>query len=74
MKRSEAQKANYNIPRKIRELQCGDCFNNLRWIITYQEKLGNYNENMVCGVANVIITYQEKLGNYNVNGERGNSL
>ena len=35
-------------------------------IITYQEKLGNYN--LVTTIASnpLIITYQEKLGNYNV--------
>ena len=33
----------YNIPRKIRELQCVNVFSVLLTIITYQEKLGNYN-------------------------------
>ena len=37
-------------------------------IITYQEKLGNYN--IVVHNVNrfAIITYQEKLGNYNEKG------
>ena len=35
------------------------------FIITYQEKLGNYNLSMVADTFNIIITYQEKLGNYN---------
>ena len=35
-------------------------------IITYQEKLGNYNFVHVNKADNFIITYQEKLGNYNL--------
>ena len=35
--------ADYNIPRKIRELQFGLESNHYLLIITYQEKLGNYN-------------------------------
>ena len=34
-------------------------------IITYQEKLGNYNELTFYKEKYEIITYQEKLGNYN---------
>ena len=34
-------------------------------IITYQEKLGNYNELFALSNVIGIITYQEKLGNYN---------
>ena len=34
---------NYNIPRKIRELQSEPNTGNTIYIITYQEKLGNYN-------------------------------
>ena len=34
-------------------------------IITYQEKLGNYNYITVRLYDKIIITYQEKLGNYN---------
>ena len=34
-------------------------------IITYQEKLGNYNPLCDPDVVITIITYQEKLGNYN---------
>ena len=34
-------------------------------IITYQEKLGNYNNIHYLIYMNYIITYQEKLGNYN---------
>ena len=33
----------YNIPRKIRELQFVDVKGQTNYIITYQEKLGNYN-------------------------------
>ena len=36
-------RANYNIPRKIRELQLLTLMLLLLIIITYQEKLGNYN-------------------------------
>ncbi len=36
-------------------------------IITYQEKLGNYNSLSDIFVLPPIITYQEKLGNYNIN-------
>ena len=39
--------------------------NELARIITYQEKLGNYNLAIRKGISFVIITYQEKLGNYN---------
>ena len=55
----------YNIPRKIRELQCNAMSIDKIIIITYQEKLGNYN--WICSVwqYKTIITYQEKLGNYN---------
>ncbi len=35
------------------------------YIITYQEKLGNYNACCAVPVVQLIITYQEKLGNYN---------
>ena len=35
------------------------------YIITYQEKLGNYNDGDDYGYTVKIITYQEKLGNYN---------
>ena len=35
-------------------------------IITYQEKLGNYNKTPTNLARHIIITYQEKLGNYNV--------
>ncbi len=57
----------YNIPRKIRELQCSGTDYSFGKIITYQEKLGNYN--LVTTIASnpLIITYQEKLGNYNSN-------
>ena len=34
-------------------------------IITYQEKLGNYNPISSSKCDDLIITYQEKLGNYN---------
>ena len=34
-------------------------------IITYQEKLGNYNITGNWLLMGTIITYQEKLGNYN---------
>ena len=34
-------------------------------IITYQEKLGNYNTRQKYLSRRAIITYQEKLGNYN---------
>ena len=34
-------------------------------IITYQEKLGNYNKLVDYNNGEHIITYQEKLGNYN---------
>ncbi len=34
---------NYNIPRKIRELQLNNTRDEMQYIITYQEKLGNYN-------------------------------
>ena len=34
-------------------------------IITYQEKLGNYNCQTIIKICSEIITYQEKLGNYN---------
>ena len=34
---------NYNIPRKIRELQFESLISTVLKIITYQEKLGNYN-------------------------------
>ena len=34
-------------------------------IITYQEKLGNYNDHANKVTNPLIITYQEKLGNYN---------
>ena len=55
----------YNIPRKIRELQLD--LNTLLSppIITYQEKLGNYNPAISVQPSGKIITYQEKLGNYN---------
>ena len=55
----------YNIPRKIRELQLYDVQTILLFIITYQEKLGNYNTAPVSNLLIFIITYQEKLGNYN---------
>ena len=35
------------------------------YIITYQEKLGNYNAKTTKTTKAKIITYQEKLGNYN---------
>ena len=35
-------------------------------IITYQEKLGNYNLSGEVTNCYEIITYQEKLGNYNL--------
>ena len=35
------------------------------YIITYQEKLGNYNGKPLVPRSQSIITYQEKLGNYN---------
>ena len=56
----------YNIPRKIRELQSQTCQLIDGAIITYQEKLGNYNKKLNKSEKNNIITYQEKLGNYNV--------
>ena len=57
---------NYNIPRKIRELQYSTAIFEPLMIITYQEKLGNYNLlTLLYGVIK-IITYQEKLGNYNL--------
>ncbi len=34
-------------------------------IITYQEKSGNYNTELIIDEAADIITYQEKSGNYN---------
>ena len=34
-------------------------------IITYQEKLGNYNAGLITDISTNIITYQEKLRNYN---------
>ena len=37
-------------------------------IITYQEKLGNYNGGSTGLFGVQIITYQEKLGNYNMFG------
>ena len=37
----------------------------LHAIITYQEKLGNYNIKSLRYLIKAIITYQEKLGNYN---------
>ena len=37
----------------------------MKGIITYQEKLGNYNWNINTSRTRSIITYQEKLGNYN---------
>ena len=55
----------YNIPRKIRELQCQEHRFKGKIIITYQEKLGNYNEKRIYFYRTSIITYQEKLGNYN---------
>ena len=55
----------YNIPRKIRELQRICSADGIRKIITYQEKLGNYNYFVRGLVSTRIITYQEKLGNYN---------
>ena len=56
---------NYNIPRKIRELQFENYWLGALWIITYQEKLGNYNDKYDALETQLIITYQEKLGNYN---------
>ena len=56
---------NYNIPRKIRELQFRAESPLDPIIITYQEKLGNYNSANSLFAARTIITYQEKLGNYN---------
>ena len=56
---------NYNIPRKIRKLQCNPSDYNDISIITYQEKLGNYNNPSDYNGVTLIITYQEKLGNYN---------
>ena len=41
-----------------------------RCIITYQEKLGNYNVNDAAHPLHFIITYQEKLGNYNLKVKR----
>ena len=38
------------------------------FIITYQEKLGNYNSVASAMFLRIIITYQEKLGNYNSGG------
>ena len=55
----------YNIPRKIRELQSIPMPKANLTIITYQEKLGNYNDKFLQGFIPHIITYQEKLGNYN---------
>ena len=55
----------YNIPRKIRELQFPLLTVIILFIITYQEKLGNYNVLEAIHSACNIITYQEKLGNYN---------
>ena len=57
--------SHYNIPRKIRELQCVYTAYDLDRIITYQEKLGNYNNCFDLTSFDLIITYQEKLGNYN---------
>ena len=34
------------------------------WIISYQEKLGNYDISVHLTLIKVIISYQEKLGNY----------
>ena len=51
---------NYNIPRKIRELQSAIIATTATLIITYQEKLGNYNKRYVVLTENYIITYQEK--------------
>ena len=59
----------YNIPRKIRELQSSVFFENFLTIITYQEKLGNYNSAQTLVMKFIIITYQEKLGNYNCPSE-----
>ena len=56
---------NYNIPRKIRELQSWSLRGRTEHIITYQEKLGNYNLLSASEYSELIITYQEKLGNYN---------
>ena len=55
----------YNILRKIRELQSPLKKWYKVYIITYQEKLGNYNAAECLMVTTTIITYQEKLGNYN---------
>ena len=57
----------YNIPRKIRELQLNLLPKVIKTIITYQEKLGNYNNDSDLWLLALIITYQEKLGNYNSN-------
>ena len=57
---------NYNIPRKIRELQHKGTFKIPMEIITYQEKSGNYNLNSTHAPMRIIITYQEKSGNYNM--------
>ena len=57
----------YNIPRKIRELQFYPYNIKKSFIITYQEKLGNYNLLFLFVCQLLIITYQEKLGNYNYN-------
>ena len=59
------QSSYYNIPRKIRELQFKSYWLGALWIITYQEKLGNYNNCTDERRSGYIITYQEKLGNYN---------
>ena len=57
--------SDYNIPRKIRELQFFVSKAEYIIIITYQEKLGNYNLSDGLNYKFSIITYQEKLGNYN---------
>ena len=51
---------NYNIPKKIRELQSTRGDTGAHRIITYQEKLGNYNDPEREYAPLVIITYQEK--------------
>ena len=69
---TRAEIFHYNIPRKIRELQSSGVFLDSLQIITYQEKLGNYNLHDKDVKEDGIITYQEKLGNYN--DKRGNEI
>ena len=37
----------------------------MTYIISYQNKIGNYNLIQMTGIDPVIISYQNKIGNYN---------